>query len=59
MLRYALTVCREKGMKQVVLGCYKDNAASATTIGKNGGVLTCENENCQEGRISQYFTIKL
>ena len=32
MLAYALTVCREKGMKTAVLGCYKDNAASTATI---------------------------
>ena len=30
MLRYALSVCKEKGMEKVVLGCYKDNRASAS-----------------------------
>lgn len=37
MLRYALSVCKQKGMDRVILGCYKDNLASAATIKKNGG----------------------
>lgn len=59
MLHHALSVCKEKGLKKVVLGCYKDNVASAATIKKNGGVLVCENENYNEGRISQYYSIDL
>ncbi len=59
MLHYALSVCREKGMDKVILGCYKDNLASATTIKKNGGVLVAENDNYNEGRISQYYSINL
>ena len=59
MLRYALSVCREKGMSKVVLGCYKDNPASAATIRKNGGVLFAENEKYKAGRISQYYSIAL
>lgn len=39
MLAYALSVCREKGMHEVLAGCYKDNLASVATIKKNGGVL--------------------
>ncbi len=38
MLCYALSVCNEKGMDKVLLGCYKDNLASAATIKKNGGI---------------------
>ena len=53
MLRYALSVCKEKGMEKVVLGCYKDNRASAATIRKNGGVLTAENNNYKENKTSQ------
>ena len=34
MLDHALTVCREKGMKKVILGCDKNNTASASTIKK-------------------------
>jgi len=59
MLRYALSVCRKKGMDRVTLGCYKDNPASAATILKNGGILIAENENYKEGRISRYYTIEL
>lgn len=59
MLRDALAVCKEKGMDNVLLGCYKDNLASAATIKKNGGVLVDENDNYNEGRISQYYSIKL
>lgn len=59
MLRDALSVCKEKGMDKVLLGCYKDNLASAKTIQKNGGVLTDENDNYNEGKISQYYSIKL
>lgn len=59
MLRYGLSVCKEKGKTKVVLGCFKDNLASAATIKKNGGVLIAENENYKEGRISQYYLINL
>jgi predicted acetyltransferase len=59
MLKYALGVCREKGMTKVILGCFKDNIASVKTIIKNGGVLICENDNFIKGRISQYYIIEL
>lgn len=59
MLRYALSVCREKGMDRVMLGCYKDNKASAAVIRKNGGVLIEENDNYPDGKISQYYMINL
>ena len=59
MLHYALSVCKEKGMDNVLLGCYKDNLASAATIKKSGGMLVNENDNYKEGRISQYYSIKL
>lgn len=59
MLQYALKLCKEKGKTRVILGCYQDNIASAKTILKNGGVLTEENENYQEGKISQYYSIYL
>lgn len=59
MLGFGLSVCKEKGMSKVILGCYKDNLASAATIKKNGGVLTVENDNYEEGRISQYYQIDL
>ena len=59
MLRHALSVCREKGMDRVILGCYQDNLASAATIKKNGGILIGENDALEAGRISQYYAIKL
>lgn len=59
MLGYALSVCKEKEKDKVLLGCYKDNIASAKTILKNGGVLIEENDNYNEGRISQYYLINL
>ena len=59
MLRHALNVCREKWMKRVVLGCYKDNVASVKVIRKCGGLLAEEGDNYSEGRVSQYFRIEL
>lgn len=59
MLQYGLSVCKEKGMNQAVLGCYKDNLASAATIKKNGGVLLAEIDGYAKGRTSQYYLIKL
>ena len=59
MLRHALSICREKGLNEVVLGCFKDNLASAATIRKNGGVLFAENESYKEGKLSQYYLIRL
>lgn len=59
MLRHALSVCGDRGMKQVILGCYRDNAASAATIRRSGGVLFAENDNYTKGRISQYYLITL
>ncbi|MCQ2483432.1 MAG: GNAT family N-acetyltransferase [Clostridia bacterium] len=59
MLSYALSVCKEKGLDSVILGCYKDNIASASTIKKNGGVLEYEANSYNEERISQYYSIKL
>ena len=59
MLQYALSICKEKGLKQVVLGCYKDNLASAATIKKNGGIPFSENDNYTNKRTSIYFLINL
>ena len=59
MLKYALSICKEKGLGEVILGCYKDNAASSATIKKNGGVLFAEDDSYKKGKISQYYLIKL
>ena len=59
MLKYALSICKEKGLSEVILGCYKDNLASSTTIKKNGGVLLAEGDSYKKGKLSQYYLIKL
>jgi predicted acetyltransferase len=56
-LGLALRECARLGMDRVLLGCYKDNAASAAVIRKNGGVL--ENEIGDGGRIIQRYWITL
>lgn len=57
MLAFAVDVCREHKMKNVILGCYKDNIASARTIINNGGVLAKECDNYKKGKTSQYYII--
>ena len=59
MLRHALEVCREKGKTEVILGCYRDNLASASVIRRNGGVLVAEEDRFTRGRVSQYYVIRL
>jgi len=59
MLRHALDICREKGKTSVIVGCYKDNEASAATIRKCGGVFIYESDNYTRGRPSLYFRIDL
>lgn len=66
MLKYALDECKKLGMKNVILGCYKENIGSLKTIIKNGGVLIQEKEEEKEitdnwkiKLISQYYKIKL
>ncbi len=39
MLKYALDVCKEKGMAYAILGCYDKNTGSNKTIVKNGGTI--------------------
>lgn len=59
ILAYGLEVCKNKGKSSVILGCNKDNIASAKTIIKNGGELICEVDSFGNGKISQYYSIKL
>ena len=59
MLKYALSICKDKGLKEVILGCYKDNEASSTVIKKNGGILFAEDDSYKKGKISQYYLIRL
>lgn len=57
MLEYALEECKNREMKRVILGCYKENIASARTIVKNGGSLIRESK--MDGKESLYYEIRL
>lgn len=57
MLEFALEECRKIGMGKVILGCHKENIASAKTIMKNGGKLIREVEEYND--ISDYWKINL
>ncbi len=39
ILHYALEICKEKNMSEVILGCYEKNLGSNKVIQKNGGNL--------------------
>lgn len=55
MIALALEECGRLGLRDVLMCCNKDNAASARTIVKNGGVL--ENEIEVDGVIVQRYWI--
>lgn len=58
MIRLALEECKKLGINKVLMGCYKDNIASAKSIMNNGGIL--ENEVLdKEGKITQRYWINL
>lgn len=57
LLKYALEVCKEKGMKEVIVGCYKDNYGSNKVIQKSGGVLY--KTTTEEKKLSDSWTIEL
>ena len=57
MIALALEECKKLGIKKVLLTCDKDNAGSAKSIIRNGGVL--ENEIEEEGHIEQRYWIQL
>lgn len=59
MLAQGLEISRRKGLKEVVLGCFKDNIGSAKTIQAGGGVLKKETDAYEKGRTSQYYVIEL
>ena len=58
MLYHGLRVCKEQGMSDVILGCYKDNLPSVKTILKNNGELFLESP-FEDGKIAQYYRINL
>ena len=57
MLRYALDVCKEKNMKDVILGCYENNYASNKTIIRNKGVLY--KNDYEENKLNEEWFVKL
>lgn len=56
MIALALEECSRLGIKRVLMCCNRDNAASARTIVKNGGVL--ENEILEDGVPVQRYWIE-
>ena len=57
MLKYAISVCKKKNMKSVIVGCYDDNIGSKNVIMKNGGVLY--KNDYEEKDLSENWKIKL
>ncbi len=57
ILGLGLKKCREIGINEVLITCYKDNIGSVKTIIKNGGVL--ENEISKDNAITQRYWTKL
>ena len=57
MLKYALKVCREKNMEEVILGCYEKNYGSNKTIINNGGILY--RNDFEERKLSDNWSLKL
>ena len=57
MLAAALEVCRELGLSRVMIACDSENAASARTIERCGGVM--ENEVPEDGRLTRRYWIDL
>ena len=57
MIALALEKCRELGIDRVLMVCDRNNAASARTIVKNGGVM--ENEIEVDGVVEQRYWIDI
>ena len=57
MLAAGLDVCRSLGLSRVLLTCDSENAASARTIERCGGVL--ENQAAEGGRLTRRYWIQL
>lgn len=57
MLSMALPIAKEIGINKILITCNKNNAGSAKTIIKNGGVL--ENEVKDDGEITQRYWIEV
>ncbi len=59
MMDYAREFFSKEGFQEIILGCYKDNIASARTIVRSGGILYRESDSYTKGRMSQYYSIPL
>lgn len=57
MLKEALIKCKQRGMTEVILGCYEDNIGSAKTITNNGGILYKRSK--MRNKNAEYYKIKL
>lgn len=57
MLKEALKKCKERQMKEVILGCYEDNIASNKTILNNNGEFYKKSK--LKNKDSLYYKIKL
>lgn len=59
MLKCGLRVCKEHGMPLAILGCIKENVASAKTMIRCGGQLIREGDGYKPGKINQYYQFRL
>lgn len=58
-LKLAKQICKEMGMKKILVSCHKENTASAKTILHNGGILENEVTDHRNGEILQRYWITL
>ncbi|TCL62745.1 putative acetyltransferase [Hydrogenispora ethanolica] len=59
ILKLALAECKNLNLKRVLLGCYRENVASARIILKNGGVLENEVFDNDSGKLIQRYWIEI
>jgi len=59
ILKLTLEKCKSLNMQRVLLGCYKENIASAKTIVGNGGILENEIEENNTGKRIQRYWISI
>lgn len=57
ILKESLLKCKERGMTEVILVCYKDNIGSSKTIINNNGILY--KDGSMYGKKSEHYKIKL
>lgn len=58
-LALAKQICKEMGMEKILVSCHKENAASAQTILRNGGVLENEVVDHRNSEVLQRYWITL